>query len=1266
MKRLPKYLLLTTVFCLIVFALILSGFRYFLPRLDNYRPEIEAYLTKQLNSPVSMTKINGEWQNFGPDIQVEGLHIDNQEVDVTAEKVTFSFDAWRSLLTLRLHFRELTFEQLYVDYHSPIFTGQSGDITLTEPDNISSLFLEQFDRFNLVDSRFTFLTPSGDTSTLNVPELIWLNQKNRHRAQGEVTLDTLLNHYGGLKVRLDLYTKDNGLIDNGNVFITADDIDISPWLSKWVKSNSGLGEAKASLSNWIEITQGRITGSQLQIHQGVMDWQSEGVSHVLNVEDLILRMRRQENGWLADIPYTRKIAMDGKEWPDGYLAVLYQPKDNKNNEEWRIRAKNIELERLYAVLPLFSFLTPDMAQRWQHRHFTGIVNNFALDLTPSNVEQSAIDMDWQNVSWKQWKALPSVEHFNGHIKGSMQGGELQFTLANSKIDTGGLFKAPLNVGKGAGTIYWQYKADDLSLWSQGLDIKATSAWVTGDFRYEKKGEDQQLSILSGVSVSNAGDTWRYLPEQYVGENLTQYLSGAIIAGNIDNATFIFHGDPVDFPFEKHNGWFQVYAPVKQATFKFDSEWPALFDLDINLDFRNKGLWMSADNAKVGKALASNLTAVISDYAKEKIVIDANIAATGDELKDYFLDSQMASIGHTLEELKVAGNINGTLKLDIPFGGEDVVASGDINLKNNDVTLAFMDTTLKGVTGQFRYNNDKLESDTLTGSWLGQPLTFSFTSHNNSDNYQVDVGLKGQWNIQKIQGLPSDIQRQISGVLPWNGTVKVNIPEKGDVNYQVNLTGNVNGLASQLTAPETQDLKTSPPIMISAKGNSEKLTIDANAEKQWALNSEWALGKQLRLLRANLASSSIKRPKLPEQERLTIELKGLNGDKWLPTLVAFSALAPSENEVSFPDNIHISLPELNFAGQTWRDQQSEIMHVNDGVKFSFSGSELRGDMFIPTIAAPWQININYLYFNGEHAPEEEKRLKMALEPASKSTAFSVTNVPSIEFECKECWVNGLLLGKIKASMQQSNGALFLTEGKLENSSGQLSVTGVWSENAAGQNNTKLSGKLNAEEIDEMAAYFGYIVPIIQSPLSADFSLQWHNTPWNFDLATLNGEVKSSLGKGRIEKVNVGQAGKLLRLVSFDALLRKLQFDFRDTFSDNFEYDSIKSEITIKQGVMNADSVRIDGVIADIVITGQVDLLERKMDLQVVVTPEISATVGVATAFAINPIAGAAVFAASKVLGPLWSKISVIRYHVTGTMEQPKIDEVLRQLKENQAL
>ncbi|MDF4667451.1 hypothetical protein P3526_24585, partial [Vibrio parahaemolyticus] len=293
-------------------------------------------------------------------------------------------------------------------------------------------------------------------------------------------------------------------------------------------------------------------------------------------------------------------------------------------------------------------------------------------------------------------------------------------------------------------------------------------------------------------------------------------------------------------------------------------------------------------------------------------------------------------------------------------------------------------------------------------------------------------------------------------------VNVKIPEKGDVDYQVDLTGNINALNSKLTAPETQDLKTSPPIVISAKGNSETLSVNASAEKLWKLNSQWALGKQLRLLQGNLVSSSIKLPELGSQQRLTIALKGLEGDKWLPTLMAFSSLTPSENEVTFPDNVHISLPDLNFAGQKWRDPQTEIMRVSDGVKFAFSGNELRGDVFIPETSTPWQVNINYLYFNGVSSDQEEKTLKMASASDPNALKFSVKNIPSIDFECRECWVNGLLLGKIQGSLKQSNGTLLLTDGKLKNSSGELHVNGEWSDDIAGNNITKLQGKLKADE------------------------------------------------------------------------------------------------------------------------------------------------------------------------------------------------------------
>ena len=61
----------------------------------------------------------------------------------------------------------------------------------------------------------------------------------------------------------------------------------------------------------------------------------------------------------------------------------------------------------------------------------------------------------------------------------------------------------------------------------------------------------------------------------------------------------------------------------------------------------------------------------------------------------------------------------------------------------------------------------------------------------------------------------------------------------------------------------------------------------------------------------------------------------------------------------------------------------------------------------------------------------------------------------------------------------------------------------------------------------------------------------------------------------------------------------------------------------------------------------------------------ASAGVVQTFAVNPIVGAAVFAASKVLGPLWSKVSILRYHISGPLDDPQINEVLRQPRKEKA-
>ena len=240
----------------------------------------------------------------------------------------------------------------------------------------------------------------------------------------------------------------------------------------------------------------------------------------------------------------------------------------------------------------------------------------------------------------------------------------------------------------------------------------------------------------------------------------------------------------------------------------------------------------------------------------------------------------------------------------------------------------------------------------------------------------------------------------------------------------------------------------------------------------------------------------------------------------------------------------------------------------------------------------------------------------------------------------------------------------SNGLIDTGFAKLTAQGEWV-NSVSEPRTSLKGVLNGKKIDAATNFFGVSTPIQGSSFKVDYDLHWRDLPWKPDEQSLNGILHTRLGKGQIEELGTGHAGQLLRLMSFDALLRKLRFDFSDTFGEGFYFDSIRSTAWIKDGVLHTDDTLVDGLEADIAMKGSVDLARRKLDMEAVVAPEISATVGVATAFAVNPIVGAAVFAASKVLGPLWSKISVLRYHISGPLDKPQINEVLRQPRSEKA-
>lgn len=1265
MRRLPGILLLTGAALVVIAALLVSGLRIALPHLDAWRPEILNKIESATGMPVEASQLSASWQNFGPTLEAHDIRAELKDGgEFSVKRVTLALDVWQSLLHMRWQFRDLTFWQLRFRTNTSITSGGGNDSL--EASHISDLFLRQFDHFDLRDSEVSFLTPSGQRAELAIPQLTWLNDPRRHRAEGLVSLSSLTGQHGVMQVRMDL-RDDEGLLSNGRVWLQADDIDLKPWLGKWMQDNIALETAQFSLEGWMTIDKGDVTGGDVWLKQGGASWLGEKETHTLSVDNLTAHITRENPGWQFSIPDTR-ITMDGKPWPSGALTLAWIPeqdvggKDNKRSDELRIRASNLELAGLEGVRPLVAKLSPALGDVWRSTQPSGKINTLALDIPLQAADKTRFQASWSDLAWKQWKLLPGAEHFSGTLSGSVENGLLTASMKQAKMPYETVFRAPLEIADGQATISWLNNDKGFQLDGRNIDVKAKAVHARGGFRYLQPANDEPwLGILAGISTDDGSQAWRYFPENLMGKDLVDYLSGAIQGGEADNATLVYGGNPQLFPYKHNEGQFEVLVPLRNAKFAFQPDWPALTNLDIELDFINDGLWMKTDGVNLGGVRASNLTAVIPDYSKEKLLIDADIKGPGKAVGPYFDETPLKdSLGATLQELQLDGDVNARLHLDIPLNGELVTAKGEVTLRNNSLFIKPLDSTLKNLSGKFSFINGDLQSEPLTASWFNQPLNVDFSTKEGAKAYQVAVNLNGNWQPAKTGVLPAAVNEALSGSVAWDGKVGIELPYHAGATYNVELNGDLKNVSSHLPSPLAKPAGEPLSVNVKVDGNLNSFELTGQAGADNYFNSRWLLGQKLTLDRAIWAADSKTLPPLPEQSGVELNMPPMNGAEWL-ALFQKGAAESVGGAASFPQHITLRTPMLSLGNQQWNNLSIVSQPTANGTLVEAQGREINATLAMRN-NAPWLANIKYLYYNPSVAKTRGDSTQSSPFPTTERISFR--GWPDAQIRCAECWFWGQKFGRIDSDITISGDTLTLTNGLIDTGFARLTADGEWVNNP-GNERTSLKGKLRGQKIDAAAEFFGVTTPIRQSSFNVDYDLHWRKAPWQPDEATLNGIIHTQLGKGEITEINTGHAGQLLRLLSVDALMRKLRFDFRDTFGEGFYFDSIRSTAWIKDGVMHTDDTLVDGLEADIAMKGSVNLVCRDLNMEAVVAPEISATVGVAAAFAVNPIVGAAVFAASKVLGPLWSKVSILRYHISGPLDDPQINEVLRQPRKEKA-
>ena len=160
---------------------------------------------------------------------------------------------------------------------------------------------------------------------------------------------------------------------------------------------------------------------------------------------------------------------------------------------------------------------------------------------------------------------------------------------------------------------------------------------------------------------------------------------------------------------------------------------------------------------------------------------------------------------------------------------------------------------------------------------------------------------------------------------------------------------------------------------------------------------------------------------------------------------------------------------------------------------------------------------------------------------------------------------------------------------------------------------------------------------------------------FCYASLSGTFKLDAAKGRFLKMDPG-AGKLLSILSLQALPGHITLDMDDVFRRGFQFENIYGNATINDGVIDTKDFHIDGSSAKVTMSGSVDLNSETQELHVKVFPTIGDSVSLISVFTAGPAVGVGALIVSKILGDPLDKLVSFEYNVSGTWREPNVVKV----------
>ncbi|MEM0912816.1 MAG: DUF3971 domain-containing protein, partial [Pseudomonadota bacterium] len=707
---------------LVLFALLISAFRYSLPLANNYKPQIQDYIASQYGIELRIGDISAEWQASGPKLLLQEVELRQQNeafIALDVENVEMIVDFWPTLFNRKLRSKDVSLNNLQLQIRIDDTSSQNTELTIVNL--LEKVFLEQLENFSVTDSTISLLR-NQYTQSVNLPQIEWLNEDQRHQARGSLTLNNFANE--SIAFVLDLQGNINDY--SGVFYALGQQLDVSPWINKLTDFDTELKSSDVNFEMWATIESSQFSDITANLLPTTLDWQGMQ-TEVTSAISAAAQARKVDNKWLFTIN-DMLIELDDDSFTTQWFG------------EWGVNhpfvlqaSQQFELDNWF---PLLGIVDRDLAKWLENSEIALSLDKPSLLYAENKI---GIQVPDATLRIPQKSITPGFDDLHFSLNWFDSEGVITVKQEQLVLQSQTMFKRDMVLNNLDLLLRLKTQSTGVVMSAKDFSFSADDLKLSGSALYNSN--DRLLSVEMASDGMPLNQVPNYLPHKLMKPKAIDYLTRAFTGkGNVDGFTAIWHGQLDAFPFKNNEGIFSANVDISDADFVFSPKWPALTQLDINLNFLNNGLFMSSPTTKLADVTLSDLSAHIPNLGRNSVLsIDAIGEGTGEQLTDLMNQSSLKKrLGRVLsEQVRVSGDLTSDLSLVIPLSNaRKLIASGDVKLNNNRVNIAALNIDFTEANGVLTFVNERLDIEAMDAAFLDQPIQVDLSARQNQ-TYELD-------------------------------------------------------------------------------------------------------------------------------------------------------------------------------------------------------------------------------------------------------------------------------------------------------------------------------------------------------------------------------------------------------------------------------------------------------------------------------------------------------------------------------------------------